>query len=37
MEEGPALPIPDEDGPAIMEATTLADGEGGRTYKNMIK
>jgi hypothetical protein len=37
MEEGSTPPVPDEDGLAIMEATALADGEGGRTYKNMIK
>jgi hypothetical protein len=37
MDEGSALLMPDEDGPAITEATALADGEGGGTYKTPIK
>jgi hypothetical protein len=29
--------VPDEDVPTIMEATTPMVGEGGRTYKTLIK
>jgi hypothetical protein len=29
--------MPNKDGPTIIEETAMADGEGGRTYKTLIK
>jgi hypothetical protein len=36
VDEGSTPPVPDEDDPAIMEATAPSDGEGGRTYKTQL-
>jgi hypothetical protein len=36
LDEGSAPSAPNEDGATITEATTLMDGEGGRTYKTLI-
>jgi hypothetical protein len=37
LDRGSAPPEPDEDGPAIMAATTLAVGEDGGTCKTQSK
>jgi hypothetical protein len=37
LDEGSAPPVPDEDGPTIMNATAMAADEGGGTYKTSSK
>jgi hypothetical protein len=37
LDEGSTPLMPDEDGPAIMDATALAIGEGDGTYKTLSK
>jgi hypothetical protein len=37
LDKGSTPLVPDEDSPAIMAMTTLAAGEGGKTYKTSGK